>query len=255
MRHLLLALSMLLAESAFCQKVHVGPELGMNAIQIERNDFGKDFQPGWYAGIAFEYDFLDYFAIKSGFYYSQKRQTFGSKDTVEFALLQQLGFEIPGVNFDSYTSTEGRQVQNYFEFPVMAQYQYKEFSGYFGPYFAWMFNARSIEREETYAPFTQAIDFNEFDNSGTISAFLPAPFTEKITEKSTQKNLRIFDYGLKVGVAYQTYNVGINISYQYGFTDYRIDKGENDLQNHQFFQISLNYMFNLGKKKDSQSRL
>lgn len=255
MHKLLILFFLFLASFSFGQRIHVGPELGMNAIQIERHDFGKDFQPGWFAGIAFEYDFLDFFAIKSGFYYAQKRQAFGSNDTTKFALLEELGFEIPGVNFDSYVSTEGRQVQNYFELPVMAQYQFKEFSGYFGPYFGWMFNARSIEREETYAPFTQAIDFNEFDDSGTISSFLPAPFTEEIIEKSTQKNLRIFDYGMKVGVAYQSYNVGINIAYQFGFPDYRINKGENDLQNHQYFQISLNYMFNLGIKQESHSRL
>lgn len=249
----------IISASVYSQKIHVGPEIGMNAIQIEKEDVGKNFQPGWYGGIAFEYDFIDNFGIKTGFYYTQKRQRYTDADTSN--ILSSLGglidlgdsldlgeLDIPLLDLNSYTTTTGRQSQHYFEFPVLAQFKYKGLGVYAGGYFGFMFAARSKETAITNTPITQTIDISSFDSTGFLSFLIPPGTSESFSESSVQQNLRTFDYGIKAGIGYTSNNIGIHAAYQFGIPDYRIDKGNSDLQNHQYFQFSVNYMFPIGKK-------
>jgi len=268
-----LAVVSLLSMTGICQKIRIGPEIGFNAITIENTDLSKDFQPGWHGGIAFEYDFFESFAIKIGIYYSQKRQQYTDSDTSSILdalgglggfggggtdgidLGEISGLDIPGIDLNSYTNYTGRQSQHYFELPIMAEYKFKGLRVYGGGYMGFMFAARSKVQEITNTPATQTIDISSLDSTGLLSFFLPAPYSESYSENSNTTNLRVFDYGVKAGVGYETNNIGFHLAYQYGIPDYRIDREGSSLQNHQYFQFSINYMFPLGKPEMGASRL
>ena len=265
MRHLLVTLFICLNGLVFSQKIHFGPEIGFNAISIEKSDLSKDFQPGWYAGLIFEYDFYNQFAIKTGINYSQKRQEFTTIDTTDVlasigSLGDLAGFDFEGLdvdflNLDSYKTTTGRQAQHYFEIPIMAEFKYKSLRLYGGGYLGFMFGARAKLKEVVNTPLTQTIDLSTFDSSGFITLFIPPGYQEDFSETSARTNLRVFDYGIKAGLGYEMNNLGIHVAYQYGIPDYRKKREDNPLQNHQFFQLSLNYMFHYDKGSKSISRL
>ena len=69
-------------------------------------------------------------------------------------------------------------------------------------------------------------------------------------ESSSKENLRSFDFGLKAGISYRMDNFSVNLSYLYSIPDYRVDRGDLDLQRHSYFQASVNYNFRLGKQKN-----
>ncbi|MCH2225660.1 MAG: outer membrane beta-barrel protein, partial [Crocinitomicaceae bacterium] len=154
MKNTILFLSFFIAISGLGQKIHFGPEIGTNLVQIEKTDLGKDFQPAWYSGIAFEYDFLDWLAIKSGVYYAQKRQSYSSTDTSLSDIISFMGdLGIEGVDLNTYTDIEGRTAQHYIEIPIMASVKVDGLSAYVGGYFGFMFAARNRETITEQTPF------------------------------------------------------------------------------------------------------
>ena len=237
--------------TAFNQKIRIGPELGMNLIQVEDQDIGNDYQPAWHGGGVFEYEFTDWFSLKSGIYFTQKRQAYQTFDTTGFALfaLFDSSFTIPGVDLDTYIQTDSRQSQYYFQFPIMAKFSWKGLSAYAGGYGAFMFSARRKDNEVSRTPFMSTIDISSLIGENPLfTAFFPQAYKEEFIESSDKTNLRAFDYGLKGGVSYEKDNFAVNCSYLLGAPDYRIDKGIDSRKRHQYFQFSVSYLFGLGKQ-------
>ncbi|MFT5819765.1 MAG: hypothetical protein ACI8ZM_000990 [Crocinitomix sp.] len=243
---------LLIAGTVNAQKIKFGPELGFNMISLESSDLGNSFAPGFHGGVNFEYNFTDNFYLRSGIFATQKRQAYSSNDTV---LVNLFGFEdligIDGVNLESYTATSGRITQMYLELPLMAGYKYEGFSVYAGPYFAYMLSARKKEIKSIDTPFLRTVDVatlvpDGFD-AGILLATLPAAEETTFSESTSKANLRQFDMGLKAGISYEFNNLMANINYQYGFSDYQTTS-KDALENHSYFQLTLNYNFGIGRK-------
>jgi hypothetical protein len=248
-----LVISLVVVSSTYSQKrIKIGPELGMNLIKVEDQEIGNDYQPSWHGGGVFEYQFTDWFSLKSGVYFDQKRQGYQTKDTTGFPLfgLFDSTFTIPGVDLNTYNTTDSRQSQYYFQIPILAKFSWKGLSAYAGGYGAYMFAARRKDNTVSTSPFMSTIDIGSLiGENPLVSAFLPAAYKEEFTESSTKENLRAFDYGIKGGVSYEKDNFSVNCAYLLGAPDFRIDKGIDSRKRHQFFQFSVSYLFGLGKRK------
>jgi len=256
-RFIILLAVLTYGSTSFNQKIKIGPELGTNLIQVENQEIGNDYQPSWHGGGLFEYQFTDWFSLKSGIYFTQKRQAYQSYDTTGFALfdLFDSSFAIPGVDLNSYITTESRQSQFYFQIPILAKFSWKGLSAYAGPYGGYMFAARRKDNKITTTPFMATVDIasllGEIAENPLFQAFLPAAHKEEFSESSDKTNLRKFDYGIKGGVSYEMNNLSLNCSYLLGAPDYRIDKGIDSRKRHQYFQFSVSYLFGLGKNKSA----
>ncbi|MEX1002048.1 MAG: outer membrane beta-barrel protein [Crocinitomicaceae bacterium] len=257
MRYSFLFLLFGICISGHSQRIEVGAEIGMNLIHMDELTIGNNYEPGWYGGGAFRYRFTDYFSLRSGFNYSQKRQTYSSADTTTFDFFGFVDSSmIPqGMDLNTYYNTSGRTAQHYLEIPIMASYDYKGFSVFYGGYVGFMVAARQKELTTAYTPFTAAFDIGELTGGNEfIEQLFPKGYEESYTESSTTSGLRVLDYGFKTGIGYQANGVGINASYQFGFPDYRNPAGE-ETKAHRFFQFSVRYMFEIGKKNTGVSRL
>lgn len=247
MKTTLIAITLFVSSLSFSQKLHLGPELGMNLIKLDENKIGNNYQPSWHSGLAVEFEFTNWLSAKSGVFYTQKRQAFSSNDTSVFPLVNLIAEGgIEGIDFNTYSETEGRHTQNYLQIPLMASFNWKGLSLSLGGYLGYQFSSRTREMEITNTPFVTTIDIESFDQSGMISSFLPEPHTETFTESSNSTSLRTFDHGFKGAIGYKMKHVGVNLSYLMGSPDYRILQSNTDIQNHQYVQFSINYMLGIG---------
>lgn len=249
MKFLKLLVILLSSNIVIAQNIHIGPEIGMNIIKVETPQIGNNYQPSWHAGLNFKYDFNNWLAINTGVYYTQKRQSYSSADTTLFPLIGLLGLsDVNGIDFNTYSQTTGRHTQNFIQIPIMASFKYEDFSLNMGGYIGFQFSSRTKELEVSNTPFVSVIDLSTIDQSGFTTFFLPPPSEETYTESSNNSSLRTLDYGLKIGASYTMENLSLNAHYLYGFADYRLSQGENPKQVHQYFQISLSYLFGFGKE-------
>ena len=257
MNKAILLFSIFISSISFSQRIHVGPEVGMNLLKVETTEFGRQYQPGWFAGATFEYDFFDWMSVKSGIYYSQRKQSYASKDTVPFVIFgfdpEEFGLE--DADFNTYNETNGRYNEHFVELPVMANFKWQGINVGIGGYCSYLFKSRYSQVRVSRTPFMQFIDLASFDESGQLAALLPKPYEEFITGSSNPSILRKFDAGFKMSLGYQYKEVGFHAAYQYGMMDYRTQNIASPFTRHQYFQFSVNYLFGLGKSKDNQPRL
>lgn len=246
----ILIASFLLTTLNFAQNFHIGPELGMNLVQLNQEKIGNNYQPSGHAGLALEYDFTNWFSVKSGVFYTQKRQAYSSKDTSLSPLIGLIGIgDFEGIDLNTYTEIEGRHTQNYVQLPLMGSFKWEGVSLSVGGYVGYQFSSRTRENEINNTPFVSTLDIASMDPTGLISSFLPAPHVDTFSESSNNSSLRTFDFGIKGGIGYQMDNFGVNIWYLYGLPDYRNSQGNNVKQNHKYVQLSMNYMFGFGNTK------
>ena len=168
-----LVTSLLFSCLSFSQNFTVGPEIGMNLIKLDKEQIGNNYQPSWHTGLAAEYNFTDWLSIKSGLFYTQKRQAFSSKDTSLFPLIALIiEGGIDGIDLNTYSETEGRYTLNFIQIPLMASFNYNGLSLFTGGYIGYQFSVRSRELEISNTPFVSIIDIASFDTSGNIASFL-----------------------------------------------------------------------------------
>lgn len=255
MKSILTLLLISSAQLGITQDILVGPELGINLIQIEKQDVGNNYQPGAFAGLAAEYRFNDHVSLRTGVYFSQGRNQTTDFDTTELNLFGLIDpSTIEGVDLNTYSTTTNRITQNYIQIPIMAKYAYNNFSAFGGGYVGFQVSGKTKSTTVSRTPFMSTIDIASIDPSGFAASFLPAANESLFEERSDKTNLRSFDYGFKAGFGYQMESFNINASYQYGIPDFRTDRGEKELQRHQFFQLSLSYMIAL-TFNESKSRI
>ena len=133
--------------------------------------------------------------------------------------------------------------------PLLASFNWEGLSLSLGGFVGYQFSSRTKENEINTTPFVTTIDIAALDPTGLISSFLPEPRVETFTESSNNTSLRTFDFGIKGGLGYKMDNFGVNINYLFGSPDYRVFQGNIKKQNHQYVQLSMNYMFDFGKGK------
>ncbi|MDX1350424.1 MAG: outer membrane beta-barrel protein [Putridiphycobacter sp.] len=233
----------------YSQTWSYGPELGLNLIQVNNNFLGKTYAPSWHTGGFIKVNLTKYLSVRSGIYFSQKKQTYANSDTTQSPLLTLIGVgDVALFDLNTYTNTTVRVTQNYFELPILAEVKYKEIALFAGIYSAIMFSAKNKEISVQQTPFLAVLNK---DSLGDISNFLPPAtvYTESISESKT--NLNSFDFGFKLGAAYQFNRFTVNIAYSLGVIDFK--KSALDLGNlkHQYFQFSLAY--NIGDLADNKS--
>ncbi len=237
----------------YAQKIEIGPEVGLNFIKTYEAQTGNQFQPGWHGGGLFRYRMSDLFSIRTGVYYTQKRQSYVNYDTAQSAFLTLAGldsFSIDGFDFNTYSQTDGKTLQHYIQIPLLAEIQFENFVFFGGGYVGYMFASKSKELEVKRTPFTSTIDLGGLlggiEGTEFLTALFPPAYEENYSESQSSSFLNAFDFGLKAGLGYKLDNLEINCSYLYGIPDYRSGSDYDTRINHQYFQLGLNYTFGFG---------
>ncbi|MBI3136257.1 MAG: outer membrane beta-barrel protein [Bacteroidetes bacterium] len=234
--------------TAQAQNWSFGPELGTNAIMVEKTDLGRDYHLCWYAGANVEYQLTDFFSLRSGVYFSQRKKMYQSADTTSLSVFgfDLEDFGLSGVDFSVYSQTKGIVSLFGMEVPALATFNFKEVSFFAGPYMNFLVGAWSKERTDEQIPFLQTFNMDSLDPSGIISSLFPPPTSSTFTESSSVENMRGFDFGFKTGMSYTHKSFRMNFYYTFGVPDYRIDKGVDHVNAHQYATVSVAYNFKAG---------
>jgi len=269
MKILILSIIFLIFSSVgFTQKVSLGPELGINIIPIENTNIGYNYQLGFHFGGHLKYHFSEKFKLSTGIFITQKKKKYESRDTSSifeyFGSLFQLAnideqqldsmAQSFGANTDVLEHTQGMASEVFIKIPLLANYKYKNFNMYLGPYFGLLLMANKKEEIRTQIPLLNVIDISQFDSTGFASAFLPPADETETSSKSTTENLNSLDIGFNVGIGYEMNNLHFNLMYSQSFLDYRNDKGNDDISPLKTIRISMVYLFDLKKNEGSSSR-
>lgn len=258
LRPLLIIISILLSYHLNAQKMFVGPELGMNLIQVQKQDIGNDYQLGSYAGLSFDYKFNDWLSLRTGAYFSQGKHAENTEDTSMLDLLAPLmndtSLGISGIDMNTYTATSVRITQHFIQVPVQANFAWKGINLFLGGYVGFMVGAKQKSTIIEKTPFMEIIDVESLDpTGGLLSAFLPPAYDERFSESTDSDDYRKFDYGLKAGLGYQYEQVGFQAAYSFGIPDYRLQSEDSEVSRNQFFQFSVRYMLPIEGKTGSSS--
>ncbi|WP_027420245.1 porin family protein [Crocinitomix catalasitica] len=244
MKKLVLTLTILLfALNSSSQSYKIGLDIGGNVMPIGERILLQNYNLGLNGGIYVDYALTDEIALSLGVYYSQKKHYLETYDSTKLSLF---GFEdaLPGddLNLYQYTRTKTATTQNYIEMPLLIKYEYKMLEFFGGPYFGFMIGAKTVESVESNVPLLQTIDINSFDESGLLTAFLPPKYAYEINESSSVKNLKSFDFGLRVGMAIKSeIGLGFRGSYSFGMIDYRTNDNQSTKQKYGYTQFSIFY--------------
>ena len=258
--------SLLIISKATCfsqtTKVSLGPEIGMNIIPIENTNIGYNFQLGYHVGLHLKYKFSESFKLSTGVFLTQKKKKYDATNISSIfdlygGLLQMSGIDTSGldstikafgVNTDVIETTHGMASELFIEIPVLANYKFKNFNMYAGPYLGVLLTANKKEEKRTQIPLMNVIDFSQFDSTGLSSLFLPSADETTTSSKSNKDNLRLLDFGFNVGIGYEMNNVHFNLMYSHGLLDYREANNGEKKENLKLIRISIVYLFDLTKK-------
>ncbi|GAB4254396.1 MAG: hypothetical protein Kow0079_10670 [Vicingaceae bacterium] len=240
-------------------KSKISIESGVTLIPFEKNDIGSNYKLGYHGGINYSYSFNDKFSLFTGLNITQKKQAYTKDSTSSifdlFGVSELLGdtFTITGFNDTIYENTNGFNSSLYLELPILAKFKVHHFNFYAGPYVGLLLNNKKKEIVRTEIPALKFFDISSLDTTGLFSLFMPPAESENTNEYTSSKNISSLDYGAIVGIGYQMDAVEFKVNYSYGFRDYRIDSGNDDMQVHQSIRITINYWFNIPKPQPVSS--
>lgn len=268
MKNLTLITALLFSLITYAQKVSIGPELGVNIIPIENTNLGYNYQLGFHFGGHVKYHFSEQFKISTGLFITQKKVKFEERDTSSIlenfgSLLQFANIDAEevnsiaqsfGANTDVLESKQGIHSEIFIKIPILANYKYKNFNMYLGPYFGLLLMAEKKEEIKTEIPLLNVIDISQFDSSGFASSFLPEANTTETSSVSTTENLNNLDIGFNVGIGYEMNHLHFNLMFSRSFLDYRTDRGDDNITPLKTIRLSMVYLFDLKKDVDSVSR-
>jgi hypothetical protein len=173
-------------------------------------------------------------SICSGIILSQKKELFQTTDTS--SIIEKYGDLIAfsgvdpeqidsiaqsfGANTDILEESKELTSELVIEIPILANYKYKNFNIYAGPYFSFLLSA----------------------NKKKVSA----DETETSSNSSTE-NLNLFDIGFNIGVGYEFNQLHFNLMYSQSFNDYRKDNADYSIQRLNTIRFTIFYLFNLKK--------
>ena len=222
------------------QDLSYGPEIGPNIIWLAEDYTGHYYTMGWHTGGFVEYGLNEFLSIRSGVYYTEKKQQYSVDDVSINPIIALLGFDgLDQIDLNTYTNTSGRVTQNYFEIPVIARLKYKGFGLSAGLQTSFMFRATTRQVVTENTPLFSIIDQQLFGGIGGL--FIPP--AEVITETTSQSKsgLNTFELGAKFGASYGVGNVELNAAFYLGFIDYTSSSSR--ARTHQYFQTTLSYNF------------
>ena len=250
-RAVIVLLFAMVSTNSFTQAFKFGPELGLNYIKLEENYTGNNYSSGWHTGGFAEYIITDFFSIRSGVYYTQKKKNYVFNDSYTNFFVALLGLEDSDqIDLKTYRTTSGRITQNYFEIPVLATLSYKGLSVFGGLQSAVMFRAITKEVVHENTPVFSVLNLDGLGDFGNL-----LPPAESTSESTSQDkgDLRNFEWGTKFGMSYQLDRMAVNLSYYLGLLNYENVKNSTK---HQYFQMTLSYNFgvNSGNNNFWQSR-
>ncbi len=268
-KYILSTLILFLFSTSFCQntKVSLGPEIGMNIIPIENTAIGYNFQLGYHFGLHLKYKFTESFKLSTGVFLSQKKKKYDATNISSIFdiygdLIQMSGIDTSGldstikafgVNTDVIETTNGMASELFIEIPVLANYKFRNFNMYAGPYAGILLTANKKEEIRTQIPLLNVIDFSQFDSTGLSSFFLPSADETTTSSESNKDNLRLLDFGFNVGIGYEMNNLHFNLMYSHGLLDYRQENNGEKKENLKLIRISIVYLFDLKKKTTENS--
>lgn len=270
MKKVLIIISLFtIVQTAFSQKVSMGPELGINIIPLENTNYGYNYQLGFHFGGHLKYHFNENFRLTTGLYLTQKKKKYAFNDTSSvfeyFGDLFQLGgidedevdsiAQSFGANTDVTEATNGVVSEIIIKIPILANYKYKNFNMYLGPYFGAVITATRNQETRTQIPLLNVIDISQFDSTGFASAFLPEADETSTSKRSGTDKLNMLDIGMNVGIGYEMNNLHFNLMYSHGFMDYRKDKGNDNTSTLKTIRFSMVYLFDLKPNNESTPRL
>ena len=249
----------------YSQKVSIGPELGVNIIPLEKTNYGHNFQLGFHVGGNLKYHISEKFKISTGIYMTQKKMKYDMSDTSSifeyYSDLFQFGgideAEIDsiaqsfGANTNVYEITEGTVSELFITIPILANFKFKNFNTYIGPYAGLLFSANKKQEKTTQIPLLNVIDISQFDTTGFASAFLPEAEEVSSSSKADKDNIRIMDLGFNIGIGYQMNNMHFNLMYSQSIFDYRKNRNGDDFSALKTIRLSMVYLFDLKQKNDS----
>lgn len=274
MKNYILTLILLISFSlGFSQKIHLGPEIGVNIIPIENTEIGYNYQLGYHFGGHFKYHFSDRWKLSSGIFISQKKKGYSSSSTSSVLTLldDMLGdfgglggtpdtsgldsiINIPGLNLDMTESIKGVSSEIFIEIPILANYKIRNFNIYLGPYAGILLTASRKEELTTDIPVLDVIDMDALGLGGFTSFFLPSSGTETSTVSGTD-GLRILDFGINGGIGYEMNDLHFNLMYSHGLLDYRDNNEGEPTETLKLIRVSVVYLFDITKKdKESSAR-
>lgn len=233
--------------SGMGQKVVLGPELGLNLIQLNSGQLGKEYSPGIHAGLTLDYAFSSSVSLLTGVHFSQGKFQTTSFDTTAFDFFGMVDSSFAGLDMNTYSQTTSRQTGHYLQLPIMANYQWKGLSVFGGGYIGYLLGGNRRDLRTSTTPFVSLIDLESVDPNGFLSAFLPPPSEEDFDETTDVSALRRFDYGLKGGVGYEMDRVGLQVSYQFGIPDFQKSPNETESRRNRFFQFSVRYLLSVNQ--------
>ena len=268
MKYFSLALiSLFFLTSVYSQKLTIGPELGLNIIPIEKTEIGYNYQLGFHVGGHLKYHLSEHWKLSSGIFLSQKKELFQTTDTSSIIKKYSNIIAFSGVdpeqidsiaqsfgaNTDILEESKELTTELVIEIPLLANYKYKNFNIYAGPYFSFLLGANKTKNVRTQIPLLNVIDINQFDSTGTIESFLPSADETETSSKSSTENLNLFDIGFNIGVGYEFNQLHFNLMYSQSFNDYRKDNADLSIQRLNTIRFTLFYLFNIKKSNTLHS--
>ena len=268
MKKIIIPLLLLFSISLHGQKVSLGPEIGVNIIPIENTNIGYNFQLGYHFGGHLKYHFSEHFKLSTGLFLTQKKKKYDAVnissvfdlfgDLILSAGIDTSGMDSTirafGVNTDVIETTHGMASELFIEIPVLANYKYKNFNLYAGPYAGILLTANKKEEKRTEIPLLNVIDFSQFDSTGFINYFLPPADETTTSSKSDKENLRLLDFGFNIGIGYEMNNLHFNLMYSQGLLDYRQDQGGESTSRLKTIRLSMVYLFDAEKQEEQSAR-
>lgn len=232
------------------QQWQVGPDVGMNALPVEKNDFGMFVQPAVVGGAFVRFELNDQWSFRSGAYFAQKKHQYTIVDSGQINLF---GFEdqidgLENVDLSTYDYTNGNVSQYYIEIPLLAEFHWSNYYAFAGPYASYQLFARSRIEEISEAPALQVIDLDAIDPDGQFSVFLPEPYTYNFRESSSRSGLNDWDAGLRAGAGIVMGHFEFSAAYNFGFLPFRSDDASAAYRTYQYVQLKFAYAFDLGAK-------
>lgn len=246
------------------QKVTIGPSVGINLIQTEDTDIGRNFQVGLNFGAEINYKFTEKWSLNTGLFFTQKKKHYSFIDTTTALNLGGLLGGILGgggttpndLQADVFNTTNGVVTENFIEIPFFVSYQLKKINFFIGPSVGYLISATRNEittSESTATDIGSLIPGGTGGLGGVTNLLGGANNTTSTRTSSSKEGLRDFDLSTAVGIGYGMDNLKFNLLYSFGVLDYR-DNREGDFESLNFFRFSIVYLFPLKLKNKAKTQ-
>lgn len=197
--------------NAQSNRLKFGVKAGLNLANIAQNykisedEDDTDMLLGLSLGATVEYELKENLALQSGLIFSRKGYKMDYKD--------------------EYESSEGKVKVTWLEVPMNFTYKMNDFQIYAGPYMAFGIGGE--------------MEYDETEDGYSYSSSTDIKFGDNDSD-----HVRGFDYGLNLGLGYQTGNLLFNAGYSLGLANLQPNDSDGDYKNsNRVISFSVSYFF------------